>query len=66
MAWGKPKRSGYKPCCNQRGQCSCQRRSNAAIARNPAAAQRPCTVTLPNGKTCGRIVRDSVCPSPDH
>lgn len=64
---GKPKRNSKNPTCHHgRGQCSCQRRDNAVARANPAAAPRPCPVTLPSGKTCGRTVRNNVCPSPDH
>ena len=66
MAWGKPKRSGKCQRCGSRGQCSCNRRNNAVIARNPAAAPHACPVKLPNGKICGRMVRGGVCPSSEH
>jgi hypothetical protein len=58
MAWGKPKRNGRKACCSQRGQCSCQRRVNAEVRRNPAAAPHTCP------KCKKGIVRGGVCPTP--
>lgn len=64
--FGQPKRNQRQQCCNRRGRCSCNRRNNAAIARNPTAAPHACTTKLPNGKVCGRTVRGGVCPSPDH
>jgi hypothetical protein len=64
--FGRPKRNTKNVCCGSKGRCSCQRRNNAAIARRPDAAPRACSVTLPNGKVCGKTVRGGVCPSPDH
>lgn len=63
--FGKPKRNG-KNACGHRGQCSCQRRINAEIAKKPELAPRACTVVLGNGKACGQTVRGGVCPSPWH
>jgi len=66
MAWRQPKRNGKNNACGHRGQCSCQRRINAAIAQKPELAPRSCAVRLGNGKVCGQTVRGNVCPSPWH
>lgn len=64
MAWRQPKRSGKNPCCQRRGQCSCNRRANAVAARNPEAAPQPCTQIcgVNKDKACGATKRGGVCP----
>lgn len=67
MAWGQPKRNGKNP-CGHRGQCSCQRRINAELAQNAAAAPRTCTTVCQpvrgRHSACGRTIHGGVCPCP--
>lgn len=64
MAWGQPKRNGKNLCKHGRGQCTCQRRVNAELARRPDAAPRTCGQMCgkTKGKACGATVRGGVCP----
>jgi hypothetical protein len=67
MAWGAPKRNGRCPLCKQKGRCSCQRRINAELARNPSA-KGTCSAMCGwngKGKSCGRTTRSGVCPCPN-
>lgn len=65
MVWGQPKRNTKNPCCGRRGRCSCNRRANAMIARDPAAAPQACSQIHGDGKACGKTKRGGVCPCPD-
>lgn len=66
MAWGQPKRNGKCPLCGTKGRCSCQRRINAEISRNPDALTHCTRMCGWNGtKPCGRMARNGVCPCPN-
>lgn len=63
---GRPKRSGKCGRCQQRGQCSCQRRDNAVRDSKPNALAH-CTRMCgwQKDKPCGRMARGGVCPCPN-
>jgi len=64
--FGKPKRNTKCGSCGQTGRCSCARRTNAALAHDPAALAH-CTRMCgwQRGKPCGRMARGGVCPCPN-
>lgn len=64
---GRPKRNVKCGRCQSRGQCSCQRRDNAVLARNPDALTQCSRMCGWNGqnKPCNQQARNGVCPCPN-